>query len=219
VARPAEPSSLTFRGTEGTSRRALRSCARVVTTGGARRASSSRSGVCAAALRLAHAALEGSTQLLKTRRAAPAEPSAARCCHARVAQALCSRPTACRANHALRQVMRPRDVAASLCRRSATRWRYYTRRDSPHRRQGCCLQRRAQEASVACRRDSAAGCSRARLAQGAGRLAPGRPRAFSLKTRTAGLDMVAMAAARLEARSARVDTPQTSHSRCRMRGA
>jgi hypothetical protein len=55
-------------------------------------------------------------------------------------------------------------------------------------------------------------------ARGASRLAPGRTRAFSLKTRAVGLDMVVMAAGRLEARSARVDTPQTSHSRCRRAG-
>jgi hypothetical protein len=48
VARPAGPSSLAHRGTERTSRRALSSCARVAETCGARRARSSRSGVCAA---------------------------------------------------------------------------------------------------------------------------------------------------------------------------
>jgi hypothetical protein len=78
------------------------------------------------------------------------------------------------------------DVAASLCRRSATRRRCLTARKPPCRRQGCCPQRRAQETGVAC-------CGRRRLGrfhqvpEPADRcLSPGRPSALSLQTRAAG---------------------------------
>jgi hypothetical protein len=78
------------------------------------------------------------------------------------------------------------DVAASLCRPSATRRRCHTRRDLSHRRQGCCPQRRAQETGVACRSAVGGGLTNRASGSSGGRSGPGRPSALSLQTRAAG---------------------------------
>ena len=78
------------------------------------------------------------------------------------------------------------DVAASTCRRFATRRRCFARRESPRRRQGGCLQRLAQETGGACRGGWRTVAERASPRRPADGPRPGRPRAFTPRMRAAG---------------------------------
>jgi hypothetical protein len=112
-----------------------------------------------------------------------------------------------------------RDVAASLCRRSAPRRRCFARRKAPRRRQGCYGQRPAQETGGDFCQGNRAWAREPGSGKLAGRVRQGDPARSCCERAPRGVDMVQMAAARCAARNACVDTPQTSRLRFPMRGA